>query len=149
MKPRPSACLNCAWFYCSVLEWWTACNFKKYIKISISPFATSAFIRIIYESLRLLSPYRNSLFMRVERFEVFFGRMSCRQYVPCSTVQQQAGMPGCSQPVTACKTWEGDLGQAREQLLLKECQKQWSVCSLMKEEALPQFLWMAKWKNHL
>lgn len=56
-------------------------------------------------------------------------------------LQQQAGAPGCGEPLAAC---EGGLGGAGEQLSLRVCQNRLSACYLTREKLHPQFPWTDK-----
>lgn len=63
MKSRLSEWLDCAWFSC-------CCSDLEWLEKSIFPFESCAARHIIYGSLTLLSPYGNSVYVKVERFEV-------------------------------------------------------------------------------
>lgn len=82
MKSRLSEWLDCAWFSycCSDLEW---------LEKSIFPFESCAARHKIYGSLTLLSPYENSVYVKVERSEVLSderleGRVSLAARCRCS-----------------------------------------------------------------
>lgn len=60
-----------------------------------------------------------------------------------------AGWHAWLQPAHGGLWGVGGLQQTGELLLLKECQKQWSVCYLMREKLHLQFLWLTNLHNHL
>jgi len=72
--------------------------------------------------------------------------MAGGQHILCPVVwlQQQAGMPGCGEPLAVCRARGRAGAREREQLLLRECQKPLSAGYRMREKLHPQFLWMAK-----
>lgn len=136
MKCRLSEWLNCAWFlYChSDQEWQSVYNvfFKEvFFCLNLVPLD-------IYVSLRLLSPYRNSVYINVERFEVLSERTAEGQHVLCSSWHSWLGelcqAVGCM----------GRLGWVREKFCWGSAKNDG-----MREKPHPQLLWMVKWHQKI
>lgn len=89
------------------------------------------------------------LFISAERFGVLSEWITQGQHFTCAFLQwqQQDGMSCYNRPTEVCREWEG--WNTGELLLLKKCQKQWSVCYLMRGRLNLQFLWLTKLHNRL
>lgn len=113
-------------------------QFKK--KKSIFPFESCAVRHIIYASLRFLNPYRNSVYIKVERFDVLSGWVTPGQPVPCSVARlwQWDGTRGCDQPL-AVSGARGRAGASQRAVPAEGEPKTAECSSIWWEENIPNF----------